>query len=385
MTSEAAPNAALRRTFTILKITDAWDFIAEAENLLVMSRELRKLGHRVVIACARGPLADRARADGFDVRVVASMHRRKSPLAFLQSAAACRRLVAEVKSDIVHAYRSPPHLMALWAVRGRPGIRLVRTRATMVPPRPTAINRRIDRATDRTLVSAEAVRSLCVEAGFAPGKIVVIQGGLDLERFDPGVHDRAAAKKALGLPADALVVGHLARLAPVKGHVHLLKAARDVIAAVPRARVVLAGPELPGMKEAVLGWAAENGIAERVLLTGQVEDVPAILAAFDVGVVASIGSEAFSRAALEYFAMGLPVVATRVGTLPELVEEGKTGLLVPPADAGALTSALIELLQDEDKRRSFGAAARATASRFGAKAQGARLDAVYRDLVPAKP
>lgn len=242
--SEPFPHAVSRRTYTILKITDAWDFIAEAENLLVMSRELRKLGHRVVIACARGPLADRAKAEGFDVRVVASMYRRKSPLAFLSSAAACRRLVAEVKPDVVHAYRSPPHLMALWALRGRPGIRLVRTRATMVPPRPTAINRRIDRSTDRTLVSAEAVRFLCIEAGFAPEKIVVIQGGLDLERFDPATRDRAAAKRALGLPADALVVGHLARLAPVKGHVHLLKGARDVIAAVPKAHVVLAGPEI---------------------------------------------------------------------------------------------------------------------------------------------
>lgn len=381
--SEPFPHAVSRRTYTILKITDAWDFIAEAENLLVMSCELKKLGHRVVIACARGPLADRARADGFDVRVVPSMHRRKSPIAFLQSAAACRRLVAEVKPDVVHAYRSPPHLMALWALRGRPWIPLVRTRATMVPPRPTAINRRIDRATDRTLVSAEAVRLLCIEAGFAPNKIVVIQGGLDLERFDPAARDRAAAKRALGLSADALVVGHLARLAPVKGHVHLLKAAREIIAAVPRAHVVLAGPALPGMREAVLGWAAENGIADRVLLTGQVDDVPATLAAFDVGVVASIGSEAFSRAALEYFAMGLPVVATRVGTLPELVEDGRTGRLVPPGDPAALSRALVELLQDEEKLRVFGHAARETASRFGAAAQGARLDAVYRDIVPA--
>lgn len=370
------------RALTILKITDAWDFIAEAANLLVMSRELRALGHRVVIACAHGSgLAERGRHEGFDVRIVPGMHRRKNPLAFLRAASACRSLVAELKPDVVHAYRSPPHLMALWALRGRAGIPLVRTRATMVPPRPTAINRRIDRATARTLVSAEAVRALCVQAGFAPEKIAVIQGGLDLARFDPAARDRAAARKALGLAEDALVIGHLARLAPVKGHAHLLKAAREVVAAVPRAHVVLAGPALPGMKEQVLGWAAENGVAERVVLTGEVEDVPAVLAAFDVGVVASIGSEAFSRAALEYFAMGLPVVATRVGTLPELVDDGKTGLLVPPEDSAALARALVTLLQDEEKRRAFGAAARAAAAGFSAPSQAARLDAVYRDLV----
>lgn len=383
MSGDPFPHKASRRTFTILKVTDAWDWIAEAENLLVMSRELRALGHRVVIACARGTLAERARADGFDVRVVPSMHRRKGPIAFLQSASRVRSLVAEIRPDVVHAYRSPPHLMALWALRSHPGLPLVRTRATMVPPRPTFLNRRIHAATARTLVSAEAVRFLCLEAGFAPDSIVVVQGGVDLGRFDPAAVDRAAAKRALGLPADALVVGQLARLAPVKGHVHLLKAARKVIEAVPHARIVLAGPALPGMDEAVRGWATEQGIADRVLLTGQVEDVPATLAAFDVGVVASIGSEAFSRAALEYFAMGLPVVATRVGTLPELVEDGKTGRLVAPQDPDALAAVLIELLQDEAKRRAFGAAARERSTRYGAAAQGARLDAVYRDVLGA--
>lgn len=370
------------KPLTILKISDAWDWIAEAENLLQVALELRKIGHRVVIACADGTgLAERARREDFDVRVVPGLHRRKNPLGFLQAAVHVRKLVAEIKPDVVHAYRSPPHLMALWALRGKAGIPLVRTRATMVPPRPNAMNRRIQAATARTLVSAEAVRALCIEAGFPPASIVVVPGGLDLARFDPASRDRAAAKKALGLPADALVAGHLARLAPIKGHEHLLKAARDVIAKVPSARFVLSGPALPGMEEKVRGWAKEQGIADRVLLTGRVDDVPATLAAFDVGVVASTGSEAFSRAALEYFAMGLPVVATRVGTLPELVEDGKTGRLVPPQDAAALASAIVELLQDETKRRAFGAAARERSADFGAAAQGARLDAVYRDIL----
>jgi len=382
MTSDSFPHKVARRTFTILKVSDAWDWIAEAENLLVMSRELRKLGHRVVIACASGTgLAERSKREDFEVHVVPGLHRRKNPIAFLQAAVHVRRLVAQIQPDVVHAYRSPPHLMALWALRGKPGVPLVRTRATMVPPRPSAMNRRIQAATARTLVSADAVRFLCIEAGFPPDSIVVVQGGLELERFDPAARDRAAAKKALGLPADALVVGHLARLAPVKGHVHLLKAASEVIAKVPSARFVLAGPALPGMDEAVRGWAKQSGIGEQVLVTGKVDDIPATLAAFDVGVVASIGSEAFSRAALEYFAMGLPVVATRVGTLPELVEDGKTGRLVPPQDPPALAAALIELLQDEAKRRAFGAAARERATHFGAAAQGARLDAVYRDVV----
>ena len=372
----------LSAPLTVLKITDAWEWIAEADNLLRMARELRARGHRVVIACAKGTgLATRGAEDGFDVRTVPGMDRRKNPLAFLRAAAASRRLVAELRPDLVHAYRSPPHLMALWAARGTPGTRVVRTRATMVPPRPTGMNRRIHEATDRTIVSAEAVRRLCVEAGFAPERLAVIHGGLELERFDPAAHDRAAAKRALGLPEDALVVGHLARLAPVKGHVHLLQAAKAIAGAAPRARFVLAGPALPGMEAAVRGWAAEHGVSDRVTVTGAVDDVPKTLAAFDVGVVASVGSEAFSRAALEYLAMALPVVATRVGSLPELVEEGRTGLLVPPGDAGALASAIGGLLADEPRRRSLGAAARRAAARFGASAQAERLERIYLDVL----
>jgi glycosyltransferase involved in cell wall biosynthesis len=365
----------------ILKITDAWDFIAEADNLLVMARELKKLGHRVIVACARGTgLETRAPAAGIEVRVVPGMENRKSPFAFLRAASACRALLRELSPDVVHAYRSPPHLMAIWAARGT-RTAIVRTRATMVPPRATMMNRKLDSATARTIVSADAVKALCVEAGFSSEKLVVIPGGIDLERFDPAKRDRAAAKKLLGFGSDALVIGHLARLAPIKGHVHLIAAMKEVVREVPQAGLALVGPAVEGMDATVRGWIGQQGLSAHVTITGAVEDPVAALAAFDVGVVSSIGSEAFSRAALEYLAMGLPVVATRVGTLPELVQDGVTGTLVPHSDPGALAAALIDLLRDEAKRRTFGAAALVSATRYDAAAQAKRLDAVYREIV----
>lgn len=366
---------------TILKVTDAWDWIAEADNLLRMARELTALGHRVVVACAKGTgLAERAPAAGIETRIVPGLDRRKNPFAFVLAAARVRRLVAELSPDVVHAYRSPPHLMALLAARGRPGVKVVRTRATMVPPRANPFNRRVHASTDRTLVSAEVVKALCVAAGFDASRIAVVHGGLELERFDPATHDKAAAKRALGVPADALVVGHLARLATVKGHEHLIAAMREVVAAHPTARLVLAGRALPGMREKVEGWIAAARLREHVTIAGEVADAAATIAAFDVGVVSSIGSEAFSRAALEYLAMGVPVVATRVGSLPELVEDGVTGLLVPAGDASALARGIGALLSDLPRREAAGRAARTAASRYGAPAQAAKIEAIYREI-----
>lgn len=367
---------------TILKVTDAWDWIAEADNLLRMGRALTALGHRVVVACAKGSgLAERAPAAGLETHVVPGLHRRKNPLAFLRAAASVRRLVAELSPEVVHAYRSPPHLMALYAARSRPRVKVVRTRATMVPPRANAFNRRLHAATERTIVSAESVKALCIAAGFDASRISVVYGGLELERFDPAAHDKASAKRALGLPADALVVGHLARLAPVKGHEYLIAAFREVAAAHPQARLVLAGRALPGMREAVEGWIAGAGLRDRVTVLGEVADVAATIAAFDVGVVSSVGSEAFSRAALEYMAMGVPVVATRVGTLPELVADGVTGVLVPPADAPPLARGISSLLADPAQRAAAGSAARTASARYGAAAQAARLATIYDEIV----
>ncbi len=359
----------------VLKISDAWSYTAEADNLVRMARELGARGHRVTIACSpETPLAKRAAEAGLAVRTLPGLRPRGNPIAFVRGALALKRLVRELAPDVVHAYRSPPHVLAAWALRGT-GVKLVRTRGTMDAPRHNALNRALyDRATDATIVTAEAVRVQCLDAGFDPARIVTIHGALELERFDPVAHDKARARERLGLPRDGLVVGHLARLAPVKGHEFLLAAAREV----PGARFVLVGPAWPGMEENVRGWARANGVEDRVTIAGRVDEPAAAIAAFDVGVVASVGSEAMSRAALEYLAMGVPVVATRVGSLPELVEEGVTGRLVPPRDPAALGAALRALLADGVLRARMSEAARRTAlSRFGAEAQAAKLEALY--------
>lgn len=367
----------------ILKISDAWSWTAEADNLVRMTRELGKRGHTVAVACTPStPLARKLMEAGLDARPLPGLRTKGNPLSLWMSSSTLGTLVGAFAPEVVHAYRSPPHVLAAWTLRGCGDVSLVRTRGNMDAPRGHFLNRRLyDRATDATIVTAEAVRRLLVDAGFDPARIHTVHGALELERFDPSAHDRGAAREKLGVPRDAHVIGHLARLAPVKGHSYLIEAMPDVLRRVPDAWLVLVGPAWPGMDEKVRVMAAKAGVAHRVKVAGKVEDVAGAIAAFDIGVVASIGSEAMSRAALEYLAMGVPVVATRVGSLPELVAEERTGVLVPPRDAAALGAAIAGLLAHPERRASFGAAARAEAlGRFGAAAQASKLEGIYRML-----
>lgn len=369
-------------SLTILNLSDAWSYTAEADNLVRVTAELLARGHRVVLGCSEGtPLARRAAEKGFDVRLLPGL-RGRGPVQVARAVRSIRRVVAELDPDIVHAWRSPPHVAAALAIpRGR-RTKLVRTRGTMERPKRSPLNRGLyGTRTAVTIVTADAVKAECIASGIPAARLETIYGGIELDRFSPEAHPRDVARRELaplGIAAETPLVVHLARLAPVKGHAHLIAAAREVVSAFPAARFLLVGPAWPGMEEKVRGMIREAGLEHAVTITGKVEDPARVLGAADLGIVASTGSEALSRAALEYMAMGLPTVATRVGSLPELVEEGRTGLLVDPGDAPSLAGAIRSLLADPDRRRGMGAAARARAvSRFGAEAQVDRLLSIY--------
>jgi glycosyltransferase involved in cell wall biosynthesis len=156
---------------------------------------------------------------------------------------------------------------------------------------------------------------------------------------------------------DGPVVGLLARFDKVKGHETFIDAVSRLKASVPGLLARCAGE---GQLLERLRWQLRTaGLDGVVDFPGRVADKWGFMAACRVGVVPSLGSEAVSRAALEWMASGRPVVASRVGGLPDLVEDGVTGLLVPPGDPRALAQALFTLLADPAKAEAFGRAGRA--------------------------
>jgi sugar transferase (PEP-CTERM/EpsH1 system associated) len=202
-------------------------------------------------------------------------------------------------------------------------------------------------------VSSRLAERMAAETGFAVERIRTIRNGVDLSRF--GSMNRAWARQELDLPREAPIVAAVGRLVPVKSHRTLVEAMSRLKAKHPDAILVLAGDG--PLASALAEQIDRLELRETVRLLGHRDDVQTVLAAADVFVLAS-DSEGLSNTILEAMASRLPIVATHVGGADELVLDGETGLLVPPASASALAEALNLLLSDPETGRAMGAAGR---------------------------
>ena len=173
--------------------------------------------------------------------------------------------------------------------------------------------------------------------------------------------DRGALHRELGFPAEAPLVAVLARMhrsihgVDLKGIRYFLDAARDVAQRVPDARFLVVGDG--PLRAELERYALSLGLGQRVVFMGFRLDVPEILAEVAVAVSPSL-AEAISNSVIEAMAAGVPVVGTRVGGTPEAVEDGETGILVPPRDAGALARSIVTLLEDRALASRLGLAGR---------------------------
>ncbi len=329
-----------------------------------------RTGRRVTVcALADSPSAERARAAGVPLAVPIS----RGVTGQLRLARDLARHLARERPDVVHVHTGAGHAAAEIArSAGAPAVALVRTKGEVRRPQPSPWNRWLYRRADAVAVPA---RFLAPPVRTMTGRDpAVIPGAIDAARFVPFTPgQRAEARRSLGLPDDAFVAGIVARLSPVKGHRVLLEAwARLVAGPIPKV-LVIAGEPAQLTERDVREWTGELGIADRVRFVGRLEDVRTVLAALDVGVVASTGSEAICRIGGELMASGLPVVASDVSVLPDMITDGETGRLVPPGDSTALAAALSELARDPDARASLGNAARRWA-----------VTALARDVIVAR-
>lgn len=215
----------------------------------------------------------------------------------------------------------------------------------------------------RVLAVAEAQKRYLVESeGIPAGRITVIRNGIP--PLDPAaLPSRDAARASLGIaPGDGPVAGIVAMLRPEKAHENFLAAARAVLDRHPRAVFLLVGD---GPRRAELeSLAAGLGLGERARFLGLRADVPRILPALDLSVLASHPRvETLPLSQLEAMSLGIPVVATRVGALDEMVTDGVEGRLVAPGSAEALAAAMLDVLADPERARRMGLAARERVAR----------------------
>ena len=205
---------------------------------------------------------------------------------------------------------------------------------------------------DRLIAVSKAIETKIRDEGRDTVPVQLIYNGVDLERYD---HQEACCTlpEEYGMEPGSQIVGVVARLEPEKGHPTLVEAWPKVLRAVPDSYLLIVGE---GSRRDVLeAQARELRIAHRVVFTGRRDDVPAVTAALDVAVLPSY-REAQGLTILEAMALSRPVVASDVGGIPEMIEDGKTGLLVPPHDADALAAAIVRLLTNHPLADTLGRA-----------------------------
>lgn len=219
------------------------------------------------------------------------------------------------------------------------------------------LDRALARYQNQIITISHHLRRFYVEVeGLPADKISTIHYGLDPGAFLQRVGEGADVRAELGMPADVPLVGVVGRLTEQKGHAYLLDAFAEVIQALPSAHLLVVGDG--ELRPALEQQAARLGLQDSVTFTGRREDVPRIMMALDVLVMPSLW-EGFGLVLLEAMAAGKPVVASRVSAIPEIVVEGETGLLVPPADPKALAQALLVILVDPTRAVGMGHRGRA--------------------------
>ena len=333
----------------------------------------REAGYDVVGVSAPGPHVAQLAAHGIDHVPLTRSTRAADLRADLATARQFARICRRLRPDIVHTHNPKPgvygRVVARWV-----GVPVVVNTVHGLYALPT------DPLPKRAVVyTLERVAAACSQAelvqnpedlptlqrlGVPGARLHLLGNGVDLARFDPERHAdaRAQVRAELGVDDDEVVVGLVGRLVAEKGYRELFEAVRGLGHVHPGMRVVVAGPTDPAKADAITEAELARATADGIIFLGMREDVERLYRAFDVYVLAS-HREGFPRSAMEAAAMGLPIVATDIRGCRQVVEDGRTGLLVPAREAGPLATAVGRLVRDAELRATMGAAARDKALR----------------------
>jgi glycosyltransferase involved in cell wall biosynthesis len=281
------------------------------------------------------------------------------------------------RPDVVHLH--DPHAVSagLLALRIAPAPAAVATRRVDFPLR-GPLSRWKYRACRRVIAVSRAIAAVLESGGLDPGRIRVVYEGVPDRPPAAGGHE---ALRALGVPEGAPVVGNVAALTEHKDHSSLLQAAARVVQRAPLARFLILGEG--ELKPRLEREAAALGLGDRCVFAGFRNDLDRLLPALTLFCLSS-RLEGLGTSVLDAMCFGVPVVATAAGGIPEAVQDGVTGRVVPPGDPAALAAAILELLQDEPRRRALGRAGRARfEERFSAERMVDETLGVYRELLKA--
>ena len=362
-------------TLTIVEMLEKTGFATgSVVQMFEAAAGMAARGHRVVVVTRPSPeMAARCAASGVEHAPLALRHEFDLP-----SMVRFARLARERKADVVHVHKGIAHAVAWGATFLGARYGLVVNRGVSFPIDAWSALKYRSRRVGRIVTVAESIRQVVIATGrIRPEKVSVVYAGVDVARFDPARTDPAAVRTELGIPPEARVVGHVG-MRDWKGWKELVRAFPAIRADHPDAHLLLVACTSPAQRDGVLGLAREMGLAGAVTATLARTDMPDVLAACQVVVDPSWAGTGITGTIREAMALGKPVVVTAVAGNPELVEDGASGIVVPPRDVPMLAAAVSRLLRDAELAARLAAAGRERVClNFSTEARVARLEALY--------
>ncbi|MCX5710085.1 MAG: glycosyltransferase family 4 protein [Candidatus Omnitrophica bacterium] len=348
--------------------------------ILTLGKGLKAKGHRVIVASGGGALMDRMLGLGFECFVVPLETKSELSPKILKSFFILRKLIKKENIDIIHSHSRTTQVLAALLSRRAKTPRVFTCHGFF---KPRLFRRLFPLWGDKIIAISHQVDEHLVRDFEVSGEdIEVVHNGVDISRFgNIDLAFRGQERQKLGL-RDSPVVGIVARLSDVKGHVYLLAAMKTVIDKIPGAQLLIVGEGR--MKDELVQRASELAIDNSVYFVAHSEDTRKILAAIDVFVMPSL-QEGLGLALMEAMAAGLAVVGSDIGGIKALINDGENGLLVSPADTERLAKAILELLQDEEKRKRFGReAAKFMAANFSQEKMVRETERIYLECLNKK-
>jgi glycosyltransferase involved in cell wall biosynthesis len=333
-----------------------------------------------------------AKVQGIEIIDVPSLVRRISPINDVRASVTLFRHIRKIQPQIVHTHTSKAGLL------GRLAAWLARVPIVIHTPHGHVFYGHFGRFLSRIFLQMEKLLGRITHHQIAltpeecndylslrvskPSNTSVIHSGVDVHRFIEGAKQRTRKRKELGIPPDSLVIGYVGWLIPIKGVTHLINAMARVVEQHPKSILVLVGKgDEQGEEEIKLKEQVERvGLEDKVRFLGWRADVDEVMGCFDIFVLPSL-NEGMGRVLVEAMAAGLPIVASRVGGIPDLVKDGKNGLLVPPKDASALENAISALLEDKEKRKRMEDTGTKVCLQYSTESMVKQIDDLYMELL----
>ena len=344
----------------------------------LLTRELRDQGFPVYLVVQPGcPLHEKAEAEGLPVLPIKMKSETDIGAAFRLS-----RVMR--KKGCVLAHFHDAHAVSIGGAacsRAKVPLRIVSRRVVFPLKNSFFSKRKYTREIDAIIAISESVRDVLVQGGIDPARIEVIPSGIDFSPFE-NVPDRDFLRREFGFAADDFLAGIVAYLEDSKGHRTLIEAARLLKARTPKIKIIIVGK---GTLDLALDKMSKDlQVQDLVFFLGHRDDVPRILASLDCFVLSS-ESEGLGSSILDAMASRLPVVATQVGGIPEVVLHDETGFLVPPRSPKALAGAIYELFENRPLARRFGEAGyEIVHSKFSSRAMALKVIRLYERLAAKK-